>query len=556
MEIIANLFAGLGLFFIGIRGIGSHMKQMTGHRFRGWVAKATGNPISSALVGIVAGIVTQSSNAVTFIVVSLVTSGMVKLRRALPILVWANVGTSLLVFLATLDIHFAVLYLLGVVGFCHYFGLNDSDRFRHVVGALFGVGTLFFGLWLIKIGAAPLKDLDWVRSFMRFSADSLILPFIAGTALTLVIQSSSTMSAIAVTMTAAGILNLDQTLMIVLGSNLGSGFGTFLLAGNLSGTGRQLALIQLWIKSLGVLLILPWFLLELYAEVPGIKVFSSHLSSGLSHQVAVVYLLLQLVSAALASAIGGSLENLAQRLCPPNPAEALSKPVYLYEQAIEEAETALDLVEKEQARLVGLLPRLLDELREEEVEGKPFEGRELFKACTIVATQCEIFIDRLMGHPQSHQTLERLMNIRSRNELLAHLQEGCRALLELLQAEFPEPAAFNLRHSLVEGLCTVLMVLEDALQEGDIADYSLILTLTSDRSAIMKNLREGLIKAENGLGIESQSKLLPATSLFERLIWLINRYAVLSEEKTRPHRGQASEDFSQDSGGSALEAQA
>jgi hypothetical protein len=56
----------------------------------------------------------------------------------------------------------------------------------------------------------------------------------------------------------------------------------------------------------------------------------------------------------------------------------------------------------------------------------------------------------------------------------------------------------------------------------------------------MKNLRESLIKAENGLDIESQSKLLPATSLFERLIWLINRYGVLLNEQIQANHGQAS----------------
>ena len=43
----------------------------------------------------------------------------------------------------------------------------------------------------------------------------------------------------------------------------------------------------------------------------------------------------------------------------------------------------------------------------------------------------------------------------------------------------------------------------------------------------MKNLREALIRTDSGLGKESQALLLPATSLFERLIWLTNRYAVL-----------------------------
>jgi phosphate:Na+ symporter len=348
------------------------------------------------------------------------------------------------------------------------------------------------------------------------------------------------MSAIAVTMTSAGILSLDQTLMIVMGSNLGSGFGTYLLARNLSGTGRQLALIQLWVKAIGVLLILPWLLLEIHVELPGIKQYSAQLSPDLPHRVALVYLLLQLASAAVVSASGRTFENLSRKLCPPKPTEALSKPIYLYEQAIDEAETALDLVEKEQARLIGLLPRLLDELRPDEIEEEPFQGRELYEACASVAHQCEVFIDRLMGHPQSHQTMERLMNIRSRNELLNHLQDGCRNLLELLEANFPESIALSLRHNLVEGLCTVLMVLEDAVQESATTEHRLLLTLTSDRSSIMKNLRESLIKAENGLDIESQSKLLPATSLFERLIWLINRYGVLLNEQIQANHGQAS----------------
>ena len=75
------------------------------------------------------------------------------------------------------------------------------------------------------------------------------------------------------------------------------------------------------------------------------------------------------------------------------------------------------------------------------------------------------------------------------------------------------------------------MVLDETLQEGESADCQLLLTLTSDRASVMKHLREGLIRAENGLGPETQARLLPATSLLERLIWLINRYAILLDQQ-------------------------
>ena len=529
MEIVADIVAGLGLFFIGVRSIGTHMKQMTGARFRRWVAWATGHHLSAALVGTAAGIVTQSSNAVTFISVSLVTSGIITPARALPILAWANVGTALLVFVATLDIHIAVLFLLGVVGFCYYFGLNERERGRHLLGALYGVGMLFFGVWLIKQGARPMKDLESVRAFIRVAAQSQVLPFVAGLLLTLVIQSSSTMSAIAVTMAAAGVLTLDQTLMIVLGSNVGSGLSTFLLSGNLTGTGRQLAFIQLAVTALGVLILLPLLLLAQAADARGSASVIARLGGSAAEQVAVAFLILQVVSAVSAGMFSRVLLTMAGRLFPPSLRDVLSKPHFIYEQALDEPETALDLVEQEQARVLVLLPRLLDPLRAAEVDGTPYQHQELLEACTNVAGECAGFIDRLMARAQSHSALERVMSVRARNELLVHMMEGCHDFVDWLGDDFPEPAARALRESLVEGLCTVLLVLSDAADDGAHRgehDYAIALALTSDRASVMEGVRAGFIGAERGLGPDSQTRLLPATSVFERVIWLANRYAI------------------------------
>ena len=529
MEIVADIVAGLGLFFIGVRSIGTHMKQMTGARFRRWVAWATGHHLSAALVGTAAGIVTQSSNAVTFISVSLVTSGIITPARALPILAWANVGTALLVFVATLDIHIAVLFLLGVVGFCYYFGLNERERGRHLLGALYGVGMLFFGVWLIKQGARPMKDLESVRAFIRVAAQSQVLPFVAGLLLTLVIQSSSTMSAIAVTMAAAGVLTLDQTLMIVLGSNVGSGLSTFLLSGNLTGAGRQLAFIQLAVKALGVLILLPLLLLAQAADARGSASVIARLGGSAAEQVAVAFLILQVVSAVSAGVFSRVLLTMAGRLFPPSLRDVLSKPHFIYEQALDEPETALDLVEQEQARVLVLLPRLLDPLRAAEVDGTPYQHQELLEACTNVAGECAGFIDRLMARAQSHSALERVMSVRARNELLVHMMEGCHDFVDWLGDDFPEPAARALRESLVEGLCTVLLVLSDAADDGvhrGEHDYAIALALTSDRASVMEGVRAGFIGAERGLGPDSQTRLLPATSVFERVIWLANRYAI------------------------------
>jgi phosphate:Na+ symporter len=325
--------------------------------------------------------------------------------------------------------------------------------------------------------------------------------------------------------------------MIVLGSNIGSGLSTFLLSGNLTGVGRQMAFVQLAIKSLGVVLLLPVLLLAQAAEARGGVSVLTRLGGSTAEQVAVAFLMLQVVSAVSAGLLSRVLISMAGRLFPPSVGDVLSKPHFIYEQALDDPETALDLVEREQGRLLAFLPRLLDPLRAAEVDGTPYQHKELLAACTNVASECAGFIDRLMSRSPSHGALERVMSVRARNELLVHMMDGCHDFVDWLEAEFPEPAAHALRASLVEGLCTVLFVLSDAVQDGD-HDYAIALALTSDRASVMEGVRAGFIGAERGLGPESQTRLLPATSVFERVIWLANRYAIALDRQSAPAGGR------------------
>ncbi len=93
----ASLLAGLGLLYIGIKGIAANLSQLAGRGLRVWIARSTGNYVTSALIGTLAGALTQSTSAVTVILMSLATADLITIPQAVPILVWANVGTSFLV---------------------------------------------------------------------------------------------------------------------------------------------------------------------------------------------------------------------------------------------------------------------------------------------------------------------------------------------------------------------------------------------------------------------------------------------------------------------------
>src|SRR5215468_895868 len=113
-SILANIIAGLGLFFSGLRLIDSNLRQAAGRRLRTIIGRLTQQTWVASLVGLLAGAFIQSSSGIVFILVSLVSSGLTTVKRALPIVTWANVGCSALIFAAVLDLLLAILYLLGV----------------------------------------------------------------------------------------------------------------------------------------------------------------------------------------------------------------------------------------------------------------------------------------------------------------------------------------------------------------------------------------------------------------------------------------------------------
>jgi phosphate:Na+ symporter len=108
-ELIALFLAGLSLFFTGAMGVRTKLQQMSGRKFRQVLARVTDRPVIAGVVGMGAGAVTQSASAVAFILSGMVASGMITLRRALPVVAALNVGTAALVFIAAFDMRLAIL---------------------------------------------------------------------------------------------------------------------------------------------------------------------------------------------------------------------------------------------------------------------------------------------------------------------------------------------------------------------------------------------------------------------------------------------------------------
>jgi phosphate:Na+ symporter len=531
LDLIASLLGGLGLFLAGVRGLGAQLQQLAGRRLRLAVAHATRGGISAALTGMALGALTQSSNAVTFVAASMVQAGVMPLQRALPVVAWCNLGTVVLVLAAALDLQLVALWLLGCAGCALAFGRDGGGRWKPALGALFQLGLLFLGLAILKSGAAPLRDASVVQDVMALADHALLPPFAVGIGLSLIAQSSTTVTILAIALSDVGLLDGGQAGMAVCGASLGSGLSVMLLAGGLHGAARRLATFQALFKALGaVLLAVPLVVWRLVPALPDPFAAPGPLAAiDLPHQLGLLFVALQLLPALLLLPADPWLPRLLERLSPATREEALARPKYLYDQALENAPTALDLAGREQARLLGRLPGLLDPVRE---EGRPPELSRAALASTSAAVEraVAIFLQEVLARGCPREELERAVALENLNSLLTALRETASELAAGLEAALCREAEDPVRalaSPLAEALHLLLSELAEAALSGDPIDAATLAELAADRSDMMDGLRRRISRASAEMPPDGLNLLFRVTTLFERAVWLIRRSALL-----------------------------
>jgi phosphate:Na+ symporter len=522
-----SILAGLGLFFIGVKSLGANMSQLAGRGLRHWVARSTNSYLLSATIGTISGALTQSTNAITVILMSLASADLITVARARPILAWANVGTAALVLLAAVDIRLFVYALVGVTGFCFYLNLDRSTRWRPLVSAVLALGLLMLGIEMIRTGAEAFRNVVWMRDFFAEMAQWSAAAVIGGAALAFVAQSSATVSVLAIAMIAAHLISFDQAILTVYGASIGSGIGTYTVAARIRGASRQLALFQALIKVLGVCILLPLYLIEHYGHVPLLGAAIRALTDDPGRQVAYIYLACQFAAVASQLALGDAMQPWLERWSPPQPQESFAKPRYLYDRAVDDPETALTLVDREQARIFALLPLYfgLDDPLGEEARG--LRGEAVLPAAKALGRSVADFLGDLSDTGAERSVLEGIAERQERNTLLLSIHDALADLATQLARPFESLALRDLADNLREGLGALLLTAEEAVRTLAPDEIALMRRLTADRDSVVDQLRHGAIAADRGLTAADHRHLYSVTSAFELIVWMLRRYCAL-----------------------------
>ncbi|MDW4094095.1 Na/Pi cotransporter family protein [Staphylococcus saprophyticus] len=260
MEIIFTFIGGLGIFLHGIKQMGDGLQAAAGDRLRNILNTFTSNPIMGVLAGMIVTILIQSSSGTTVITIGLVSAGFMTMRQAIGVVMGANIGTTVTAFIIGIDIGAYALPILAIGAFLIFF--IQKRKVKNIGMILFGFGALFYGLELMSGAVKPLADLEGFKQLMLDMSSNPIYGLIAGTILTVVIQSSSATIGILQGFFANDLISLHGALPVLLGDNIGTTITAVLasLAGSLAA--KRVAAVHVMFNVIGAsifLIILPLY---------------------------------------------------------------------------------------------------------------------------------------------------------------------------------------------------------------------------------------------------------------------------------------------------------
>ncbi|WP_279401476.1 Na/Pi symporter [Piscibacillus salipiscarius] len=245
----------LGVFLTGMYLVRNGLFKLSADRLKNWLKTLTDAPWKGLLLGTVVTAILQSSSAVSIIVIGLVAGGMLTFSQSIGIILGANIGTTVTTEIITLEINSLIIPMAIIGGVLLLF---KKDNFRFTGMVLVGLSAVFGAMWGFKTLAAPLKEMEYVHQLFLSLDNNLFYAVIFGAIVTAVIQSSTATTGIMMGFIAAGSLNLDTAVAVVLGANIGTCVDAWLAS---IGSGREARLTawsHIWLNVLGVLLFFPF----------------------------------------------------------------------------------------------------------------------------------------------------------------------------------------------------------------------------------------------------------------------------------------------------------
>jgi len=247
--IVFQIVGGLAVFLLGMQMMSANLQQVAGNKMRSILKKLTANRFMGIIAGALVTALVQSSSATTVITVSFVNSAMMTLQQAVGVVLGANIGTTVTGQLIAFKV---TQYAFPMIALGFALSSFSKNRKRQMWGrVIIGLGLLFLGMTTMSDVMKPLRGSEPVREFFTTFSTNPILAIIAGTLVTVLVQSSSATVGLTMTLAGSGLIGLQGAIFLVLGDNIGTTITAQLAAIGSSRPAKQTAMAHTLFNMIG-----------------------------------------------------------------------------------------------------------------------------------------------------------------------------------------------------------------------------------------------------------------------------------------------------------------
>lgn len=268
------ILGGIAVFMVGMSMMGSNLENAAGKSMRRLMGKATKNRFAGVGTGAAVTAVVNSSAATTVMIVGFVNVGIMTLVQATPVIMGANIGTTISAFIMALSsagrATFSVAAVFALIAFAGFVLtlVGKNDKVKRIGNIFEGIGLIFIGLNVMSGAVHDLIENDSINQsitdmFVAIGKDKETLSweipvlFLLGALLTAAMQSSAALTSIIITLAGTNLISLQMAMCIILGANVGTCLTSLLSSMGASINAKRTAMVHL-LFNLGGCLIFIW----------------------------------------------------------------------------------------------------------------------------------------------------------------------------------------------------------------------------------------------------------------------------------------------------------
>ena len=463
MQIVFGLLGGLAVFIYGMNLMSESLQKAAGEKMKSILALLTKNRIMGVIAGALVTAVLQSSSATTVMAIGFVSAGLMSLPQAISIIFGANIGTTMTAQIIAFKIT-DYIYAFIFIGFILTF-VCKSERIKSIGQTIFAFGLLFLGIETMGDVMKPLASSPVFTDLIGKVSGIPVLGLLLGTAMTLVVQSSSATIAVLQNFAAqpgadgvTSILGLVGAIPILLGDNIGTTITALLASLGQSRDAKRTAIAHT-IFNLSGSLVFIWFVKPYAALIQAISPKGPEVEV-ISRQIANAHTLFNLTMTVVWVCLLGLMVKIVMWLIPDAKDAKVNplQPAFLDKKVIGQPTAALKLVAKEVLHCSGMVKNMLKDLaglsKSEDLAlvGKIKEqGQTLHSLMEAINDYlAELFSAGVLTELQATQTAKLMHvcgDVERMGELAADLTDVIAGKIEL-KYSFSEEAMEDLRKSL------------------------------------------------------------------------------------------------------------